>query len=167
MADGVVVALRSKNRTLRSMSMKDEMNEALPLEVEAQLEEAEAETEAKQKAVLKRGLASLRGTRRSVYMKRSILRMLSKSPEEIAAYSPANGFEALARNMCVGSEKERDVAVRVWREVKETLGERIGSRWKDTVEERERKNRPIIINTIPRADYSSYITPNADDEKAN
>src|SRR5215472_9566111 len=137
--------------------MSDEMNETpdLPLEVEAQLEEAEAE--AKQKAVLKRRLTSLRGTRRSVYMRRSILRMLSKSPEEIAAYSPANGFEQLAKNMCVGSEKERDVAVRVWREVKETLGERIGSRWKDTVEERERKNRPIIINTIPRADYSSYI----------
>ena len=141
--------------------MTDEMNESLPLEVEAQLEEAEAE--AKQKAVLKRGLASLRGTRRSVYMKRSILRMLSKSPEEIAAYSPANGFEQLAKNLCVGSEKERDVAVRVWREVKETLGERIGSRWKDTVEERERKNRPTIISDLPRPDYSSY----RDDEKAN
>ena len=96
-------------------------------------------------------------------MKRSILRMLSKSPEEIAAYSPANGFEQLAKNLCVGSEKERDVAVRVWREVKETLGERIGSRWKDTVEERERKNRPTIISDLPRPDYSSY----RDDEKAN
>jgi len=143
--------------------MSDEMNDLLPLEVEAQLEEAEA----RQKAVLKRGLESLRGTRRSVYMKRSILRMLSKSPEEIAAYSPANGFEQLAKNLCVGSEKERDVAVRVWREVKETLGERIGSRWKDTVEERERKNRPVIISDLPRADYSSYIRPNTDDDKAN
>jgi hypothetical protein len=145
--------------------MSDEMNDPLPVDVEAQLEEAE--TEARQKAVLKRGLASLRGTRRSVYMRRSILRMLSKSPEEIAAYSPANGFEQLAKNLCFGSEKERDVAVRVWREVKETLGERIGSRWKDTVEERERKNAPIIINDLPRADYSSYIRPNPEDEKAN
>jgi integrase len=66
--------------------MPDDNNE-LPLDVEAHLEEAEAE--AKQKAMLKRGLASLRGTRRSVYMRRSILRMLSKSPEEIAAYSRA------------------------------------------------------------------------------
>src|SRR5215472_4850245 len=129
--------------------MSDEMNETpdLPLEVEAAIEEAQAE--AKQKAVLKRGLASLRGTRRSVYMRRSILRMLSKSPEEVAAYSPANGFEQLAKNLCVGTEKERDVAVRVWREVKETLGERIGSRWKDTVEERERKNAPNIIVDLP------------------
>ena len=144
--------------------MSEQTNE-LPLEVEEAIEEAQSEAE--QKAVLKRGLASLRGTRRSVYMRRSILRMLSKSPEEIAAYSPANGFEALARNMCVGTEKERDVAVRVWREVKETLGERIGSRWKDTVEERERKNRPVIISDLPRADYSSYIRPNTDDDKAN
>jgi hypothetical protein len=133
--------------------MSDEMNDSLPVDVEAQLEEAEAE--ARQKAVLKRGLASLRGTRRSVYMRRSILRMLSKSPEEIAAYSPANGFEQLAKNLCVGTEKERDVAVRVWREVKETLGERIGSRWKDTVEERERKNRPTIINDLPRPNYEN------------
>jgi hypothetical protein len=132
--------------------MSEETNE-LPLEVEAAIEEAQSETE--QKEVLKRGLESLRGTRRSVYMRRSILRMLSKSPEEIAAYSPANGFEQLAKNLCVGSEKERDVAVRVWREVKETLGERIGSRWKDTVEERERKNAPIIINGLPRPDYSN------------
>ena len=73
--------------------MSHQMNEVydLPLEVEGQLEEAEAET--KQKALWKRGLASLRGTRRSVYMRRSILRMLNKSPEEIAAYSPANDFE--------------------------------------------------------------------------
>jgi hypothetical protein len=131
---------------LSELIMPNENNE-LPLDVEAQLEEAESE--ATQKAILKRGLASLRGTRRSVNMRRSILRMLSKSPEEIAAYSPANGFELLAKNLCVGSEKERDVAVRVWREVKETLGERIGSRWKDTVEERERKHAPDIIVDIP------------------
>src|SRR5215813_8234477 len=133
--------------------MSDEMNESLPLEVEAQLEEAEAA--AKQKEMLKRGLASLRGTRRSVYMRRSILRMLSKSPEEIAAYSPANGFEQLAKNLCVGSEKERGVAVRVWREVKETLGERIGSRWKDTQEHNERKNAPDIIVDMPTPGHDS------------
>jgi hypothetical protein len=127
--------------------MSDELNELpeLPLEVEVALEEAEAAD--KQKETLKRGLASLRGTRRSVYMRRSILRMLSKSPEELAAYEPANGFEMLAKNMVVGTEKQRDVAVKVWREVKETLGERIGSRWKDTVE--EKKEAPIIINSIP------------------
>jgi hypothetical protein len=92
--------------------------------------------------------------------------MLTKSLEEIAAYSPANGFEQLAKNLCVGSDKERDVAVRVWREVKETLSERIGSRWKDTVEEPERKNAPIIVNDMLRADYSSY-RPNVDNDKAN
>src|SRR5215469_13764041 len=134
--------------------MADDMNELpFPLEVEEAIEEAQSEAE--QKAVLKRGLASLRGTRRSVYMRRSILRMLSKSPEEIAAYSPANGFEQLAKNLCVGTEKERDVAVRVWREVKETLGERIGSRWKDTVEERERKNAPAIIVDMPSPGLSN------------
>src|SRR5215470_10703013 len=129
--------------------MSDELNElpGLPLEVEVALEEAEADD--KQKETLKRGLASLRGTRRSVYMRRSILRMLSKSPEELAAYEPANGFEVLAKNLVVGTEKQRDVAVKVWREVKETLGERIGSRWKDTVEEKKRKNAPNIIVDMP------------------
>jgi hypothetical protein len=128
--------------------MSDEVNELpeLPLEVEAALEEAEAES--KQKVMLKRELASLRCTRRSVYMRRAILRMLSKSPEELAAYEPENGFEQLAQNMCIGTEKQRDVAVKVWREVKETLGERIGSNWKDTVEHKNAQQY-TVINDMP------------------
>jgi hypothetical protein len=56
----------------------------------------------------------------------------------------------LAKNMVVGTEKQRDVAVKVWREVKETLGERIGSRWKDTVEEKKRRSDNHQFRTLPR-----------------
>jgi hypothetical protein len=133
--------------------MADDNNE-LPLDVEAQMEATEPES------TPRRGFASLRGTKRSNYMRRSVLRMLSKAPEELEAYSPANGFEMIAKNLVTAKGKDGVIAVQVWREVKETLGERIGSRWKDTVEERERKNAPTIINTIPCAD----LPPLKDDE---
>jgi len=122
-------------------------NDQLPVEIEAQLE-------LDLKPELKRGLASLRGVKRSTYMRRSVLRILSLSPEERAVFNPRNGFEQIALNLVNASgSKDRSaaVAVQVWREIKETLGERIGSNWRDTVEERERKNAPTIINDLPSA----------------
>ena len=87
-------------------------------------------------------------------MRRSVLRILSLSPEERAVFNPRNGFEQIALNLVNASgskDRSAGVAVQVWREIKETLGERIGSNWRDTVEERERKNAPTIINDLPSA----------------
>ena len=56
--------------------MADESNE-LPLEVEVALETSQ--TSVKGEATLRRGLASLRGVRRTVYMRRSILRVASRA----------------------------------------------------------------------------------------
>lgn len=123
--------------------MADESNE-LPLEVEAALE-----TSQKGETVLRRGLASLRGVRRTVYMRRSILRVLGMAPEERLAYSPRNGFEEIALNLVNARGRDGTVAVQVWKEIKETLGERVGSNWKDTVEDREKKNASTIIVDIP------------------
>jgi hypothetical protein len=122
--------------------MENEHDDALPLEVEAQME-------SDSKPELKRGMASLRGVKRSTYMRRSILRMLSMAPEERAAYSPRNGFEELSKAMLDAPKrgKEGAVVVAVFREVKECLGERIGSRWKDTQEHGQ--NQPTIINDMP------------------
>jgi hypothetical protein len=128
--------------------MADETNE-LPLDVEATLEASQPGV--KGEATLRRGLASLRGVRRSVYMRRSILRVLAMSPEERLTYNPRNGFEEIALNLVNAKGRDGTVAVQVWKEIKETLGERIGSNWKDTVEERERKNAPMIVNNLPTA----------------
>jgi hypothetical protein len=122
--------------------MTDEHKE-LPLEVEAELEV----TELAPMQEPHKGLASLRGVKRSTYMRRSLLRMLSKSPEEIEAYEPRNGFETIAKNLVLAKGREGTIAVQVWREVKETLGERIGSRWKDTQE--HVKGTPEVINDLP------------------
>jgi len=48
--------------------------------------------------------------------------------------------------------KGRDgaVVVQVWREVKETLGERLGSRRKDT-QEHNQDQRTVIVNDLPFA----------------
>lgn len=126
--------------------MADESNE-LPLEVEAALETSQ--TSVKGEATLRRGLASLRGVRRTVYMRRSILRVLAMSPEERLAYSARNGFEEVALNLVNARGRDGTVAVQVWREIKETLGERVGSNWKHTVEEREKKNASTIIVDMP------------------
>jgi len=122
--------------------MENEQDDTMPLEVEAQLE-------CDPKPDLKRGIASLRGVKRSTYMRRSILRMLSMAPEERAAYSPRNGFEELSKAMLEAPKRGKDgaVVVAVFREVKECLGERIGSRWKDTQEHSQ--NQPTIINDLP------------------
>jgi len=116
--------------------------------VEAQIEATELDPLKPEK----RGYESLRGVRRSTYVKRSLLRLLSKAPEELEAYSPKNGFEMIARNMILASNaKDRNaaVAVAVFKEVKEALGEKIGTNWRQTVDERQRQNAPTIVVDMP------------------
>lgn len=123
--------------------MPDEISEdQLPVEVEAALE-------LEPKPALKRGIASLRGVKRTTYMRRSILHMLSMAPEERAAYNPRNGFEELSKAMLDAPKKGKEgaVVVAVFREVKECLGERIGSRWKETQE--HNTDKPTIVLDIP------------------
>jgi hypothetical protein len=117
-----------------------EQNDDLPVEIEAALE-------LEPKPALKRSFASLRGVKRSTYMRRSLLKILTLSPEERAELKPANGFVEIARNLVTAKGKDGAVAVAVWREVKETLGERIGSRWKETQEHAQ--GQPAIINDLP------------------
>jgi len=122
--------------------MPDELDD-LPLADEAKLECAS-------KAV-RRGLASLRGTRRSNYLRRAVLKVLAMSREERAAFDAPNGFFELAKLLIDAPSKRKEgaVIVQVWREVKETLGERVGSRWKDFQEHNQ--DRPTIINDLPHA----------------
>jgi hypothetical protein len=83
--------------------------------------------------------------------------MLSKAPEELESYSPRSGFEMIARNMILASNaKDRNaaVAVAVFKEVKEALGEKVGTNWRQTVEDRQRQNAPTIVVDMPM--------PNAD-----
>jgi hypothetical protein len=123
-------------------------NDGIPIEVEAQLEPSQPEIGPE-----RRGFASLRGVRRSTYLRRSLRRMLTKSPEELAAYKPANGYEEMAKHLVSApsnkSSTKAQIAIQAWKEVKETLGERIGSRWKDSVE--EKRGAVTIINDLPWA----------------
>jgi hypothetical protein len=122
--------------------MSDETNE-LPIEVEAQLE-------LEPKPEVRRGLASLRGVRRSTYMRRSLLRILSMAPEELAAFEPRNGFEFAAKMLITKmGTKEGALAVTVWRCIAETLAE---GRGKDAVE--EERAMPTIINDMPSKNYN-------------
>jgi hypothetical protein len=75
------------------------------------------------------------------------------SKEERAAFDPPNGFYEMAKLLVEAPSKGRDgaVIVQVWREIKETLGERIGSRWKDTAELNQGQGT-VIINDLPSPD---------------
>jgi hypothetical protein len=140
--------------------MADDSNE---MATEAQLEAVELDPEKPEK----RGYESLRGLRRSTYFKRSLLRMLSKAPEELETYRPRNGFETVARNMILASnsrDRSAAVAVAVFKQCQESLGEKVGVNSRPTVEERQ-QSMPRIINNLPCPDYSRPW--NADDEKAN
>jgi hypothetical protein len=67
-------------------------------------------------------------------------------------YAPRNGFEEIAKSLVDAPKRGKDgaVVVAVFREIKDTLGERIGSRWKDTQE--HARGIPDIINDLPSSD---------------
>lgn len=121
--------------------MADDELDDLPLADEAKLECASK--------TVRRGMAALRGTRRSNYLRRAVLKVLAMSKEERAVFDPPNGFYEMAKLLVEAPSKGREgaVVVQVWREVKETLGERIGSRWKETQERAQ--GQPAIINDLP------------------
>ena len=143
--------------------MSDDSNS---MATEAQLEAIELDPP----KLEKRGFDSLRGVRRSNYFRRSLLRMLSKSPEELEAYSPRNMFESVCRNMILASnsrDRGAAVAVAVFRECQSALGEKVSVTSRQTAEERQAR-MPVIINDLPWKDYSATVRPqDADDEKTN
>jgi len=94
--------------------MPDELDD-LPLADEAKLECAS-------KAV-RRGLASLRGTRRSNYLRRAVLKVLAMSREERAAFDAPNGFFELAKLLIDAPSKGKEGAV-IFR-----FGARLKRRW--------------------------------------
>ena len=124
--------------------MADDELDNLPLADEARLESSN-------KPALRRGAASLRGTKRSTYLRRSVLRILALTPDERAALDPRNGFEEIAKALVDAPKRGKAgaVAIAAFREVKDTLGERIGSRWRDTLEHNQDK-QVVIINDMPR-----------------
>lgn len=126
--------------------MADESNR---MSVEAQLEAIELDPKPE-----RRGYESLRGVRRSNYFRRSLLRMLSKAPEELEAYSPRNMFESVCRNMLLASnsrDRGAAVAVAVFRECQSALGEKISVTSRQTAAEERQQRMPVIINDLPMA----------------
>jgi len=111
----------------------------------------EARLEISNKPEVKRGLASLRGTKRSTYLRRSVLRILAMAPEEREALSPRNGFEEIAKALIDAPKKgkEGSIAIAAFREIRDVMGERIGSRWRDTVE--RNSDKAAIVVDIPHA----------------
>ena len=122
--------------------MADDELDDLPLADEARLESSN-------KPALRRGAASLRGTKRSTYLRRSVLRILALTPDGRAALDPRNGFEEIAKALVDAPKRGREgaVAIAAFREIKDTFGERIGSRWRDTLEQ---DKQVVIINDMPR-----------------
>jgi hypothetical protein len=100
----------------------EENEDSLPIEVSAALELSEPAADPTPEP--KRGFASLRGVKRSVYMRRSLLKVLTMSPEELAAFEPQNMFQALAKGLVEAKGKDGATAIAVWREVRSSLGER-------------------------------------------
>jgi hypothetical protein len=100
----------------------DGNEDAIPIEVSAALELSEPAVDPTPEP--KRGLASLRGVRRAVYMRRSLLRVLAMAPEERAAFEPRNGFEELAKALVDSRGKDGATVIALWREIRSSLGER-------------------------------------------
>jgi hypothetical protein len=126
-------------------AMTDEELDDLPLADEARLESSN-------KPALRRGAASLRGQNDPPTFA-SVLRILVLAPEERAELDPRNGFEEIAKALVDAPKKGKEgaVAIAAFREIKDTFGERIGSRWRDTLEHNQ--DRPVTINDMPRPEY--------------
>jgi hypothetical protein len=90
--------------------------------------------------------------KRTAYMRKSILRFLEMTPTEFEKFAPETMLQSITKDLFMAAKNGRAgvIAVQVWKEVKETLGERIGSNWKETKEHNEGK--PDIINDLPSAE---------------
>lgn len=84
------------------------------------------------------------------YLRPALVRIFSMKPEARAAYNPGNGFEEAAMAMLNTALLPKGQYVcAVWREIRETLGEKIGSNWKKTMDELE--DAPDVIMDLPTA----------------
>ena len=115
-------------------------------------------------ANLSRALKELQGEPvyrqfKSSHMRKVVLKILNMSPEERAAYVPKNGFEEMGKNLVGASAKGKDgqIAIQAWKEVTETLGERIGPSKAKADDERERKNSNSIIVDMPQPEPRSVM----------
>lgn len=83
------------------------------------------------------------------YLRGALIRIFSMNQEEIAGYIPKNGFEAAAKAMFVAATSKFGT-IGAWKEMRETLGEKVGTNWKATMDEQE--DKPQIIMDIPTAE---------------
>ena len=105
-----------------------------------------AEESMEQHAPIPRGPRGRYGKRK--YLRPAVVRVFCMSKEERALFVPRNGFEewalALLNAALLPSGQYTCV---VSKELRETLGEKIGANWKRSMDETE--DAPAIINDIP------------------
>lgn len=88
---------------------------------------------------------------KSRYMRKALVRIFSLSKKEREAYTPRNGFEEAAVALFKAANGESASAtVQAWKEIKDTLGERVGTNWKETVD--SRSGSTVVVNDIPVAE---------------
>lgn len=79
---------------------------------------------------------------------KAIRKLLAMSPKERDAYVPENGYEELVKLAMANAQANPRMAITVHKEFRDTMGERIGSNWKDT--QRKSEDKPDIIVDLPR-----------------
>jgi hypothetical protein len=87
---------------------------------------------------------------KSKYMRKAIVRILSLSKKEREVYEPRNGFEEAALALFKAATKDTSTGVSAWKEIKQTLGEQVGTNWKETVD--SRSGSTVVVNDIPVAE---------------
>lgn len=80
--------------------------------------------------------------------KKAIRKLLAMSPKDRATYTPENGYEELVMLAMENAKGNPRMAITVHKEFRDTVGERIGSNWKDT--QKKSENKPDIIVDTPR-----------------
>ena len=97
-----------------------------------------------------RGWGRPHGSKNNLYgskthMRRALLVIMKMNRMARDAYEPRNGFEEAAIALVGAARSGGSVAVQAWREIKETLGEKVAPR-QSTV---ETKRDTAIINDLP------------------
>lgn len=83
---------------------------------------------------------------RSMYMRRALLRVMKLSEIQRSIFKPKNGFEEAALSLVLAAKKGGTNAVAAWREIKETLGEKIGT---DASGNQRNRESHAIVNDLP------------------
>src|SRR5690348_11925824 len=84
--------------------------------------------------------------RRTYYLRSALIKIFKMSPGDIEAYQSKTGFEEAAKKM-YGMATTSKYPVQTWAQIQDTLGEKIGSNWKATMDELE--DEPQITNDLP------------------